>query len=182
MNESELIKQAKTDNGALEKLLNSYEPMLYSLAKKFSIKGYTMDDLMQESRNAFCQAVKAFEDDKSKLSTFAYTFVMNRLKELQRAEMMLKRRAEIVSIYPKDDDGEALEIPSSKPNPEEMVIIEEERQEIGKALTGKLTQLEFDAAMLFAKGYSYADIAKLTNRTVKSIDNAMQRVKKKIKD
>ncbi len=182
MDEIELIQKAKDDNSALELLLHNYEPMIYSLVKKFKISGYTTDDLLQEARSAFCRAVKLYDNTKSKLSTFAYVIMRRRLKDLEKAEYMLKRRAEVISLNTDEDSGKYFDIPSNKPGPEERVIIMERREELREALRGKLTDLEFDVTLAFIEGNSYSDIAQSKNISVKQVDNALQRAKKKMKE
>lgn len=178
-NDIELIELAKTNNIALEKLMRIYEPMMYKVVRKYKIGGHTQEDLMQEARDSFCQAVKVYDKEKSKLSTFAYTFINNRMKTLQKTDKALKRNATVVSIFSDDnDDGIALDIPSNKPGPEDIVILNERIQEI----KSRLTAFEFEVAMLYAKGYSYNSIAEKMNKTVKNIDNTLQRVKRKLKD
>lgn len=179
----ELIEQAKTNNAVLEKLLSEYEPLMYSIVKTFSIDGYTSDDLMQEARQSFCLAVKKFDSEKGgKLSTFVYLIIKRRLNDLNKAQYVTKRRGDVVPLDDDEEDALIYKIPSLDPNPEEQVLIEEERQEIGEALRGKLTEIEFDIAILFAKGYTYGDIAKLLNITKKQVDNALQRARKKLKE
>ncbi len=182
MDELELIQKAKTDNSALETLLQNYEPMIYSLVKRFQISGYTLDDLLQEARIAFCRAVKLYDGTKSKLSTFAYVIIRRRLKDLKKAEFMLKRHGDVISIDTDEDSGSFFDIPSDKPGPEEQLLIKEERRELGNALRGKLTDFEFDVAVMFIKGYSYKAIAETMNITEKQVDNALQRARKKMKE
>ncbi len=177
------IEQAKTDNVVLEKLLKEYEPMIYSIVKTFSIDGYTTEDLMQEARQSFCLAVRKFDTSSdNKLSTFVYIIIKRRLNDLNKAQYVAKRRGEVVPLSHDEENARIYDIPSLDPSPEEQVIKEEKRQEIGNALRGKLTESEFDVAILFAKGYTYGDIAKLLNITKKQVDNALQRVRKKLKE
>lgn len=179
----ELIEQAKTNNLLLEKLLIEYEPMMYSIVKTFSIDGYTTEDLMQEARSSFCTAVRKFDTSgQNKLSTFVYIVIKRRLNDLNKAQNVAKRRGEVIPISNDEESTPVYDIPSLYPTPEEQVINEEKRQEIGKALRGKLTETEFDIAILFTNGYSYGDIAKLLNISKKQVDNALQRVRKKLKD
>lgn len=181
MTEEELIEKAKTDNIALEQLLTNYEPMISSIVKGVKVHGYTREDLMQEARMVFCQAVKKYDSTKSKLSTFAYTLIKRRLRDLKKAESVLKRRGTVVSINLDPEDTEYYDIPSLNPTPEEKVLMEEKRQEIDTALRGKLTTVEFDVAILFSRGYTYRDIATLMNITTKQVDNALQRARNKLK-
>lgn len=179
----ELIEQAKTNNAVLEKLLSDYESLIYSIVKTFSIEGYTSEDLMQEARHSFCLAVKKFDSEKNaKLVTFATLVIKRRLGDLKKAQYVIKRRGEVVALDDDDDDDLIYNIPSLAPTPEEQVLIEEERQEIGDALRGKLTEIEFNIAILFANGYTYSDIAKILNITNKQVDNALQRARKKLKE
>lgn len=179
----ELIEQAKTDNKALEKLLKENEPLIYSLVKNYSIVGYTTEDLMQEARQSFCTAVRKFDATRGyQLSTFVSVVIRRRLDDIKGTQFADKRRGEVFSLLSDNEDEMEYEIPSPDPNPEEQVLIEEKREEIGNALRGKLSKIEFDIAILFANGYTYVDIAKLLNITKKQVDNALQRVRKKLKD
>lgn len=173
----ELIELAKKDNSLLEELMHMYEPLMYVVIRPYKIPGYTQEDLMQEARASFCQAVKAYDKERSQLSTFAFTSINNRMKTLKKTANAIKRNGVVFSLDSDEYKKLFSNIPSSTPNPEDKVILDEIIQEI----KSKLSPYEFEVAMLAARGFSYASIAEQMNKTVKNIDNTLQRVKRKLR-
>ena len=183
--EIELIEKAKVDNAALETLLKNYDAYLSKLVKGFTIVGYQREDLMQEARAAFCSAVKAYTPNKGiKFPTFAAVCVNNRLGDILKGTLTDKRNGATYSI---DDESVFLELVSDELGPEDKILENEFREEFEENVKESLTDFEYRVMQLFLEGYKYKDILeRLTpiypKTTIKSIDNALTRVKNKLKE
>ena len=86
------------------------------------------------------------------------------------------------SVYDEEDDCTYIELLSYDvhSNPETLVIGNENKKAIEKSIALSLSSLERKVLNLYLKGKSYVEIAKIIGRDEKSIDNALQRIKKKV--
>lgn len=181
-----LLDEAKTDNFALEALLEKYEPLISYLVGDNEINGYQREDLMQESRAAFCAAAKNYDTASNvKFSTYAASCVNHRLSDLRKGTLAEKRKGNTYSL---DDDDSLLErLASDELGPEEKAIENERTESIFEIIKSALTDFEYKVTLLFMEGYKYKDIAERLSKdypdvTPKSVDNALTRVRKKLKE
>ena len=197
---SEMIKkyQNETDEMLIERLrdgerdimdyiMNKYKNLVRSKAKSMYILGADTEDLIQEGRLGILSALSDYDSAKNdKFYPFAKLCVDRRIMRFIEASNAKKHTMlnESVSITP-DDEYEKKKLESDlavfTDNPE-ILLIEEERvnQLIDKA-ENVLTSFEKKVFMHMLKGDTYKQIAKLMNRDSKSIDNAIQRIRKKLK-
>ena len=142
--------------------------------------GVETDDLYQEGLVALHSAVKSYSDDgRASFRTYAGVCIRNRLLSAVRAANNNKNFINnvTVSIY-----DEPVEIPAPMTEPERIVVADEELNDVIRTAKRKLSELEFNVLSLYIDGNSYEDIAKLLGLSVKVCDNAMQRVRRKLKD
>ena len=180
------MENAKTDNAALEKLLGDYEPYIARLVAAYTIPGYQTEDLMQEARAAFCAAVKEYSDSFGvRFATYAGVCVNHKLGDLLKGSLASKRKGSTFSL----DDGEELrfDLPSDSPGPEEKIIEQEHRDAFVNVIRNGLTNFEYKVTLLYLEGYKYKEIAEkllaeYPYATAKSVDNALSRVRNKLKD
>ena len=166
------MAQAPKDSGCIAELLRRYEPMLAKMAATFGTLGY--EDCMQEGGIALVDAVLHYDATRgTRFATYAYVCVRNRL-------MRLLSKADNTS------DWEVEATVSPMPSPEEAVLREEAIEE-SKALAKRLlSHFEYAVWRMRIDGYSYQEIAvALTNTKrnvdVKSVNNALTRVRKKLR-
>ena len=182
-----LLTKAKTDNAALEKLLDEYEPFLSYLTAKIDVEGYQREDLLQEARAAFCTAVKTFRaDGGAKFSTYAATCVNHRLGDLRKGSMADKRKGAVYSLDIKEDVYLDY-LASDEPGPEEKVLELEQKETFASVIKNSLTDFEYKVTLLFLEGLKYKDIAErlapeYPDASAKSVDNALTRVRNKLKE
>ncbi len=154
--------------------------VIRSEAGKFYNMGIETDDLYQEGLVALHSAVKSYSDDgRASFRTYAGVCIRNRLLSAVRAANNNKNFINnvTVSIY-----DEPVEIPAPMTEPERIVVADEELNDVIRTAKRKLSELEFNVLSLYIDGNSYEDIAKLLGLSVKVCDNAMQRVRRKLKD
>lgn len=182
-----LLTLAKEDNSALEVLLEKYEPLISYLVGDTEINGYQREDLMQESRAAFCAAAKNYAQDSGvKFSTYAATCINHKLSDLKKGTLAEKRKGNTLSLDSEDDL--LLEyLASDEPGPEEKALKSERTETVYEIIKKSLTDFEYKVTLLFMEGYKYKDIAeKLAKEypeaTAKSVDNALTRVRNKLKE
>lgn len=188
LNDEELVALAQSsDNEAISQVLIRFQPMIEKCAGSMYIAGADEQDLIQEGRLGILSALSDYDSNKNdKFYPFAKLCVDRRIMRFIESSNAKKHTLlnESVSITP-DDEYEKKKLESDlavfTDNPE-ILLIEEERVNllIDKA-ENVLTSFEKKVFMHMLKGDTYKQIAKLMNRDSKSIDNAIQRIRKKLK-
>ena len=174
---------------ALDYLINKYRNFVRAKARSYFLIGADREDIVQEGMIGFYKAIRDFRDDK--LSSFRAFAELCVTRQIITAIKTATRQKHIplnsyVSlnkpIYDEDSDRTLLDIISGAKvsDPEELVISQEEFVDIEKKMEEILSDLEWKVLMSYLDGKSYQEIAEDLGRHVKSIDNALQRVKRKL--
>ena len=188
--DEEVAEEAKDGNDiAVEYLINKYRNFVKSKARSYFLIGADREDIIQEGMIGLYKAIRDFRGDK--LSSFRAFAELCITRQIITAIKTATRQKHIplnsyVSlnkpIYDEDSDRTLLDILSGSKvtDPEELMINREEYFDIEFKMGEILSDLEWRVLMLYLKGKSYQEISVELSRHVKSIDNALQRVKKKI--
>lgn len=166
------------DRAAFEELLVSYEPMILSEVTKLLLKASDFSDeaeeLRQEGRLAFYDAAIGYkENGEVTFGLYAKICVHNRLVSYLR-KLSSKRRREQKAA---EAAGQGTRMSAS----EELLGAYERSVEIKRIVDSEATELEKNVLMLYLQKKSYKEIAEAVGRDTKSVDNAINRVKSKIK-
>jgi RNA polymerase sporulation-specific sigma factor len=176
-------------NAALEYLINKYKNFVRAKARSYFLIGADRDDIMQEGMIGLYKAIRDFRSDK--LSSFRAFAELCITRQIITAIKTATRQKHIplnsyVSlnkpIYDEDSDRTLLDVISGSKvtDPEELIISREEFGDIEEKMGEILSDLEWKVLMSYLDGKSYHEIAIDLKRHVKSIDNALQRVKRKL--
>lgn len=188
--DEEVVVEAKTGNTrAQEYLINKYENFVKAKAKSYFLIGADKEDIYQEGMIGLYKAIRDFKPDK--LSSFKAFAELCVTRQIITAIKTATRQKHIplntyVSlnkpIYEDESDRTLLDILSGikVADPEELVIGKEEMNNIEKEISQVLSGLEMEVLMSYLDGKSYQEIACDLDRHAKSIDNALQRVKRKL--
>jgi RNA polymerase sporulation-specific sigma factor len=188
--DEEIALEAKDgDNTALEFLINKYRNFVKAKARSYFLIGADREDIIQEGMIGLYKAIRDFKGDK--LSSFRAFAELCITRQIITAIKTATRQKHIplnsyVSlnkpIYDEDSDRTLLDILSGAKitDPEELMINREEYDDIEFKMGEILSDLEWKVLMLYLEGKSYQEIAVELRRHVKSIDNALQRVKRKL--
>jgi RNA polymerase sporulation-specific sigma factor len=174
---------------ALEYLINKYKNFVKSKARSYFLIGADREDIIQEGMIGLYKAIRDFNPEK--LSSFRAFAELCITRQIITAIKTATRQKHIplnsyVSlnkpIYDEDSDRTLLDIISGVKvsDPEELIISREEFEDIEGKMGEILSKLEWQVLMAYLGGKSYHEIAKELKRHVKSIDNALQRVKRKL--
>ncbi|TVX95662.1 RNA polymerase sporulation sigma factor SigH [Cohnella terricola] len=177
------------DSGALEYLINKYRNFVRAKARSYFLIGAEREDIVQEGMIGLYKAIRDFKGDK--LASFKAFAELCITRQIITAIKTATRQKHIplnsyVSldkpIYDEDSDRTLLDVicGSRVCDPEEMIINQEEFYGLEDKMTEILSDLERKVLMLYLDGRSYQEIAVDLDRHVKSIDNALQRVKRKL--
>lgn len=174
---------------ALDYLINKYRNFVRSKARSYFLIGADREDIVQEGMIGFFKAIRDYRPDK--LSSFRAFAELCVTRQIITAIKTATRQKHIplnsyVSlnkpIYDEDSDRTLLDVLSGAriSDPEELVISHEEFIDIEQKMEEILSDLEWRVLMSYLDGKSYQEIAVDLHRQVKSIDNALQRVKRKL--
>jgi RNA polymerase sporulation-specific sigma factor len=177
------------DSIALETLINKYKNFVRAKARSYFLIGADREDIIQEGMIGLYKAVRDFRADK--LSSFRAFAELCITRQIITAIKTATRQKHIplnsyVSlnkpIYDEESDRTLLDIISGTKilDPEELIIGREELTAMELKIGEILSELEWEVLMSYIQGKSYQEIAKELERQVKSIDNALQRVKRKL--
>lgn len=188
--DEEIIRDAKSgDELALEFLINKYKSFVRAKARTYFLIGADREDIIQEGMIGLYKAIRDFRGDK--LSSFRAFAELCITRQIITAIKTATRQKHIPlnsyislnkPIFDEESDRTLLDIISEEctSDPEEMMINREELAGIESKMGEILSSLEWKVLSKFLQGRSYQEIAVELDRHVKSIDNALQRVKRKL--
>lgn len=188
--DEDIVSDAKDGNTiALEFLINKYKNFVKAKARSYFLIGADREDIIQEGMIGLYKAIRDFRGDK--LSSFRAFAELCITRQIITAIKTATRQKHIplnsyVSlnkpIYDEDSDRTLLDVLSGTKitDPEELMINREEYNDIEYKMGEILSDLEWKVLTLYLEGKSYQEIAEDLERHVKSIDNALQRVKRKL--
>jgi RNA polymerase sporulation-specific sigma factor len=188
--DEEIVKLAKNgDEMATEYLINKYKNFVRVKAKSYFLVGADREDIIQEGMIGLYKSIRDFRADKlSSFRAFAELCITRQIITAIKDRNTTKHIPlnSYISlnkpIYDEDSDRTMLDILSGTKvtDPEEVFISHELSDDLREKIQENLSELESRVLMSYLEGKSYQEMAKELNRHVKSIDNALQRVKRKI--
>nr|WP_247682046.1 RNA polymerase sporulation sigma factor SigH [Paenibacillus sp. Marseille-P2973] len=189
-NDEDIVEAVRNgDSEALEYLINKYRSFVRAKARSYFLIGADREDIIQEGMIGLYKSIRDFRGDK--LASFKAFAELCITRQIITAIKTATRQKHIplnsyVSldkpIYDEDSDRTLLDVicGSRVCDPEELIINQEEFVGLEDKMSEILSDLERKVLMLYLDGRSYQEIAVDLNRHVKSIDNALQRVKRKL--
>jgi RNA polymerase sporulation-specific sigma factor len=190
MEDELLVEQVHEGNSAaLEYLITKYRNFVRAKARSYFLIGADREDIVQEGMIGLYKAIRDFKEDK--LSSFKAFAELCITRQMITAIKTATRQKHIplnsyVSldkpIYDEESDRTLLDVicGTKVTDPESLLINQEEFDDIEVKMSELLSDLERQVLMLYLDGRSYQEISADLNRHVKSIDNALQRVKRKL--
>lgn len=182
--DEELCRLArKGDSRAEEELVARHVQMVRACARPLFLAGGDSEDLIQEGMLGLLAAIRTFDGGKGNtFRTYAGVCVRNRLRTAVRSAQGGKHVPLnfSVSFEPPLFDEVSEPTFSGGESPEDVIIGREELRELLDALKGKLTPLERQIFSPYLKGLSCTEIARQIDRPQKSVDNAIQRIRRKM--
>ena len=191
LTDEEIISQIRQGNEqALTYLLNKYKSLVQNKVSRYFIIGAEKEDIIQEGMIGLYKAIKNYDTEKQNtFKTFANMCIE---RQLITAIKTSNRQKHIplnscvslnVSAYTNEDDNniQLIEIYDDKTveDPLDTMMKKEYYKEIQNALDNSLSDFERKVLDRFIKGESYETIARKVDAPVKSVDNAIQRIRKK---
>jgi RNA polymerase sporulation-specific sigma factor len=190
MVDEDLVETAKNgDDRASEFLINKYRNFVRVKAKAYFLIGADREDIIQEGMIGLYKAIRDFRRDK--LSSFRAFAELCITRQIITAIKTATRQKHIPlnsyislnkPIYDDDSERTLLDVIGGMKvsDPEELVINEESSARMRARIRRNLSELEHRVLSAYLEGKSYQEMANELHRHVKSIDNALQRVKRKL--
>lgn len=193
MSENDIINLAqKRENAAMEYLLEKYKPLVRQKTRKLFLIDGDKDDLIQEGMIGLFKAVRDYQVGKdAAFMTFADLCISRQLYSAIKKSNRLKNQPlnSYVSIY-SDEFSDADELAGDRTvissgsdniaNPEAIMIDRENAIDMQNKMFDKLSKMEREVLKRYLEGMTYQEIAADMEKSPKSIDNALQRIKGKI--
>lgn len=190
MSDEEVVEHARnSDDIALEFLINKYKNFVRAKARSYFLIGADREDIIQEGMIGLYKAIRDFRSDKlASFRAFAELCITRQIitaikTATRQKHMPLNSYVSLNKpIYDEESDRTLLDILSGVrvTDPEELIINRENYVDIESKMGEFLSDLEWQVLMFYLEGKSYQEIAEDLHRHVKSIDNALQRVKRKL--
>jgi RNA polymerase sporulation-specific sigma factor len=190
MEDEEIVDVARTGSTeAQEYLINKYKSFVRAKARSYFLIGADREDIIQEGMIGLYKAIRDFRAER--LASFKAFAELCITRQIITAIKTATRQKHIPlnsyislnrPIYDEDSDRTLLDIMPGNHvlDPEEVVISTEEIGNMEEKITEILSELEWQVLNSYLDGKSYLEIADELQRHVKSVDNALQRVKRKL--
>ncbi|SFF00988.1 RNA polymerase sporulation sigma factor SigH [Alteribacillus iranensis] len=185
-----LVEKVRSgDSASLEFLINKYKNFVRAKAKSYFLIGGDHEDIVQEGMIGLYKAIRDYRGDKlSSFRAFAELCITRQIitaikTATRQKHMPLNSYISLDKpLYDEESERTLLDVlcGSRVSDPEELFINQEQVDDIEGKIREILSELEQKVLMLYLDGRSYQEISGELNRHVKSIDNALQRVKRKL--
>lgn len=190
MLDEEIVAMAQEGNKSAEEyLINKYINYVKAKTKSYFLIGADKEDIFQEGMIGLFKAIRDYKNDK--LSSFRAFAELCVTRQIITAIKAATRQKHVPlncylslnkPVFDEESERTLIDVLSSLhiSDPEEVIISKEERKKIEKKMRESLSDLEIEVLKCYLKGKSYQEIACDLDRHAKSIDNALQRVKRKL--
>lgn len=184
--DEELISRFKNgESEILDYLMEKYKNMVRKKARTMFLIGGENDDLIQEGMIGLFKAVRDYQLDRdAAFQTFASICVDRQIYNAVQSSNRQKHQPLNSYISLSEQDGENEEHLGDNwgENPESIIIDQENVQDLEQEITATLSPMENQVLEYYLAGNGYGEIAQIMGKTPKSIDNALQRIRIKIRE
>ena len=185
-----VLEVQKGDKQALSYLMNKYKELVNIKVSKYFMVGAERDDIVQEGLIGLFKAIKVFKKDKNNsFKSFANMCIERQLitaikSSTRQKHMPLNSYLSLNASAYDNEEENGIELINTLDNkmvedPLETVMKKEYYEQIESSIEKSLSTFEKQVLDGYVKGYSYVTIAKQLDSPVKSVDNAIQRIRKK---
>ena len=192
--DEEIIESVREGGrGGTEELFDRYKDVVRSIASTMFLIGGETEDLIQEGMIGLFKAVQEYDPGRdASFGTFARLCITRQIYSAVKASGRKKHLPlnSYISLYEQtgsdDEGGRQMEMmdalmASDRMNPEQVVLSKEKSEELEQAIDKELSPFEKNVLELFVTGMSYSDIADVLGKNEKSTDNAIQRIRGKLR-
>ena len=182
----QMIREGHTE--IADYIMEKYKPLVRKKTNAMYLIGGETEDLIQEGMIGLFKAIRDFNPEKE-VSFFAFADICITRQLYSALEASNRKKHIPLNTYisfsnQEGEDGVNLEemITEQTISPEQIMIEQERKEEFFKKLDEKLSKMERKVLYLYLEGNSYTQIAEIMDKTPKSIDNTLQRIRGKVKE
>ena len=183
--DEELISRFKNgESEILDYLMEKYKNMVRKKARNMFLIGGENDDLIQEGMIGLFKAVRDYQPDReASFQSFANLCIDRQIYSAIKSSNRQKHQPlnTYVSLSSSETEEDLRDTYAEHDNPESILIDRENVSALENEMEKSLSSLENRVLHLYLEGNSYIEIAEILGKTPKSIDNALRRIRKKIK-
>ncbi|MEE1249689.1 MAG: RNA polymerase sporulation sigma factor SigH [Lachnospiraceae bacterium] len=185
-----LVLREKQETEIMDYLLNKYKNLVKKKAKVLFLIGGDTDDLIQEGMIGLFKAIRDYDEKKdSSFFHFAQICISRQMYTAMEASNRKKHAPlnSYISLSADEENESGENLPElwaalSEANPEQIVINKEELEQMRKKADSVLSSMEKEVLAYYLQGMNYTKIAEVMQKPAKSIDNALQRIRNKLKN
>ena len=184
MPDEELVSVCTEQTQAFEVLFERYRPLVVSIANSYAMNTADAEDYVQEGMFGLLAAVAAYSQERAAgFRTFAGTCIRNRMRNLFRRENADQRKSSILPDVSLDDpENRVAEMLADQAETPEEIVLEKERvSALNRRIAEVLSGQEREIFLMSVSGFSYDEIASRLQISAKSVDNAIQRARRKLR-
>lgn len=193
-NDYELVSYVKENNEEASNILfEKYRPLIIKLANKMinysPNSGLEISDLIQEGMLGLNTSINSFdENEETSFYTYAKTCIerkmISTIVAARRQKHRILNESLSLEIYNDNDEATLFDklVADNSYNPENIIVESENEDLLIKSILNNLTTFEQQVFELKISGFKYKEIADILDKDAKSIDNALNRIKNKIRD
>lgn len=190
--DEELVaKYHNGDNKAADFLVEKYKNLVRKKVRSYYLVGADSEDLLQEGMLGLFKAIRDYNPNKDAIfMTFASLCISRHIRSVMTSYNRKKNIPlnnyvsfdETISDGAEENNVKVVDtlVSESKLNPEDLLIAKEQFVNIQASINNDLSKFEQQVLELYIEGLSYTEIAKILEKSAKSIDNAIQRIRNKI--
>ena len=168
---------------AMTDLIIRYKPLVKNRARLFYLEGGDREDLLQEGMIGLFKAIKEYDSEKeASFATFARLCITRQMLSAieaagRKKHMLLNESLSIEQL----DEGQIADRVGFADGPEKIFFEQEDSKLLMENINRNLSKMEKQVLDLYISGMDYLEIADMMGKSGKSIDNALQRIRNKIK-
>lgn len=173
--ESLVLLAKRGEQGTVEELLRRHKGLVRSCARRYFLVGGETEDLIQEGMLGLYRAIEGYDSEReggSSFKNFAYLCISRRI--LDAVKKAAKSSVEVQAL----PFGSAMA--QGGLSPDELLILDDEQREFRQKMSRTLSDFEFKIMTMYMDGMTCAEICETTGKEAKSVDNAVQRSKRKL--
>lgn len=189
LTDNELLAFFRSGDGAAgSELAVRYRPLIKRCTRPYYLVGGDGEDLIQEGMMGLVSSMQGYDENSGVLfKTYAEVCIRRRILSAIKAasrfkHMPLNYRLSLEELYSDEGDSAGADMPDAPEtrSPEELIIERERKSTLYSQARALLTPLEKRVLVLYFDGLSYEEIAARAGKPVKSVDSALQRIRRKL--
>ncbi|MEG1874788.1 MAG: sigma-70 family RNA polymerase sigma factor [Angelakisella sp.] len=161
-------------------LVTRYLPLIRHKAAGYTLPGMELDDIVQEGFLGFIRAIRLYDSTKSQFSTFASICITSSMATAAKSALSQKGLP-LRNYLPLDGDELSASLQDAVQSPEGQLADSEQAAALLRRIDTTLSLMEQQVLRLYLTGHSYQAISAKLSISPKTVDNALQRVRRKLR-